>query len=154
MVYVLLPKNTAYAVSHNPSQGYPIVKHCATFTCEQLKINSNHILFSSSLQEELDLSAPNKAAMLGLPKEKKWQIYCSQVDCYYLVLIVSKFNIEICSQRAAAGAAEGEEGGPGSGGHGGRGRLPGRGGTRSALDTQPEPYIQKVNALAMVSWTC
>ncbi len=29
-------------------------------------------------QEELDLSAPNKEAMLSLPKEKKWQIYCSQ----------------------------------------------------------------------------
>jgi hypothetical protein len=29
-------------------------------------------------QEELDLSAVNKAAMLGLPNEKKWQIYCSQ----------------------------------------------------------------------------
>ena len=62
-------------------------------------------------------------------------------------------------QRAAAGAVEGEEGGlggPGGNGPGGRGRgrLPGRGGTRSALDTQPEPYIEKVNALAMVSWTC
>ena len=34
------------------------------------------------------------------------------------------------------------------------GRMPGRGGARSALDTQPEPYIEKVNALAMVSWTC
>ena len=32
----------------------------------------------SFLQEELDLSAPNKSAMLGLPNEKKWQIYCSQ----------------------------------------------------------------------------
>ena len=29
-------------------------------------------------QEELDLSAPNKTAMLSLPQEKKWQIYCSQ----------------------------------------------------------------------------
>ena len=65
------------------------------------------------------------------------------------------FDINFSLQRAAAGAAEGEEGcGPGGVGPGGRGRLPGRGGTRSALDTQPEPYIQKVNALAMVSWTC
>lgn len=30
------------------------------------------------LQEELDLTAPNKAAMLSLPSEKKWQIYCSK----------------------------------------------------------------------------
>lgn len=30
------------------------------------------------LQEELDLTAPNKAAMLSLPSEKKWQIYCSR----------------------------------------------------------------------------
>jgi hypothetical protein len=29
-------------------------------------------------QEELDLTAPNKAAMLSLPDEKKWQIYCSR----------------------------------------------------------------------------
>ncbi|KAL0266624.1 UNVERIFIED_CONTAM: hypothetical protein PYX00_009117 [Menopon gallinae] len=28
--------------------------------------------------EELDLTAPNKAAMLSLPLEKKWQIYCSR----------------------------------------------------------------------------
>jgi len=34
--------------------------------------------FSLSSQEELDLSAPNKSAMLVLPHEKKWQIYCSQ----------------------------------------------------------------------------
>ena len=31
-----------------------------------------------ALQEELDLSAPNKAAMLGLPLEKKWQIWTSR----------------------------------------------------------------------------
>lgn len=30
------------------------------------------------MQEELDLTAPNKASMLGLPLEKKWQIYCSR----------------------------------------------------------------------------
>uniref|UniRef100_A0A8D8QX99 Disheveled-associated activator of morphogenesis 1 n=1 Tax=Cacopsylla melanoneura TaxID=428564 RepID=A0A8D8QX99_9HEMI len=30
------------------------------------------------LVEELDLTAPNKAAMLSLPDEKKWQIYCSR----------------------------------------------------------------------------
>ena len=29
-------------------------------------------------QEELDLSAPNKAAMLTLPLEKKWQIWTSR----------------------------------------------------------------------------
>ena len=59
------------------------------------------------LQEELDLSAPNKSAMLSLPNEKKWQIYCSQ-------------------------------------------KGPAEGGGGSALGTQPEPYIEKVNALAMV----
>ncbi|XP_059086529.1 disheveled-associated activator of morphogenesis 1-A-like isoform X3 [Tigriopus californicus] len=32
----------------------------------------------AELVEELDLSAPNKSAMLSLPNEKKWQIYCSQ----------------------------------------------------------------------------
>ena len=30
------------------------------------------------LQEELDLSAVNRTAMMGLPNEKKWQLYCSQ----------------------------------------------------------------------------
>lgn len=29
-------------------------------------------------QEELDLTAPNKAAMMSLPPQKKWQIYCSR----------------------------------------------------------------------------
>jgi hypothetical protein len=32
----------------------------------------------NNLQEELDLTAPNKAAMLSLPSQKKWQIYCSR----------------------------------------------------------------------------
>ncbi|XP_072154461.1 disheveled-associated activator of morphogenesis 1 isoform X3 [Bemisia tabaci] len=32
----------------------------------------------AELVEELDLTAPNKAAMLDLPAEKKWQIYCSR----------------------------------------------------------------------------
>lgn len=32
----------------------------------------------AELVEELDLTAPNKNAMLSLPPEKKWQIYCSR----------------------------------------------------------------------------
>lgn len=32
----------------------------------------------AELVEELDLTAPNKQAMLSLPPEKKWQIYCSR----------------------------------------------------------------------------
>lgn len=32
----------------------------------------------AELVEELDLTAPNKAAMLDLPPQKKWQIYCSR----------------------------------------------------------------------------
>ena len=59
--------------------------------------------------------------MLSLPKEKKWLIYCSQ--------------------KGSAGGLGGLGGGLG-GRHGG-----GAGG----LETQPEPYIEKVNALAMVS---
>ena len=39
-------------------------------------MNSYSIL--TSVQEELDLSAPNKAAMLSLPLEKKWQIWTSR----------------------------------------------------------------------------
>ena len=35
-------------------------------------------LICCCVQEELDLSAPNKAAMLGLPLEKKWQIWTSR----------------------------------------------------------------------------
>lgn len=38
----------------------------------------NIIMFFFVLQEELDLTAPNKAAMLSLPPQKKWQIYCSR----------------------------------------------------------------------------
>jgi hypothetical protein len=41
---------------------------------KNIKLNWIFLAF----QEELDLSAPNKTAMLSLPKEKKWQIYCSQ----------------------------------------------------------------------------
>lgn len=38
------------------------------------------LFFFSSFfrKDELDLTAPNKAAMLSLPIEKKWQIYCSR----------------------------------------------------------------------------
>ena len=57
--------------------------------------------------EELDLSAPNKSAMLGLPNEKKWQIYCSQ-----------------------------------------KGSQPGG---ETNLSNDPEVYIEKVQALSMVS---
>lgn len=32
----------------------------------------------AELVEELDLTEPNKTAMLSLPPEKKWQIYCSR----------------------------------------------------------------------------
>ncbi|KAJ0176247.1 hypothetical protein K1T71_008421 [Dendrolimus kikuchii] len=32
----------------------------------------------AELVEELDLTAPNKAAMMALPAAKKWQIYCSR----------------------------------------------------------------------------
>ncbi|VEN48316.1 unnamed protein product [Callosobruchus maculatus] len=32
----------------------------------------------AELVEELDLTAPNKAAMMSLPPQKKWQIYCSK----------------------------------------------------------------------------
>lgn len=32
----------------------------------------------AELVEELDLTAVNRAAMMGLPREKKWQIYCGQ----------------------------------------------------------------------------
>ena len=39
-------------------------------------MNSHSIL--TFVQEELDLSAPNKAAMLSLPLEKKWQIWTSR----------------------------------------------------------------------------
>ena len=36
------------------------------------------MFFLPCLQDELDLSATNKAAMMSLPDEKKWQLYCSQ----------------------------------------------------------------------------
>lgn len=37
-----------------------------------------HFIILLLIQEELDLTAPNKAAMLELPEEKKWQIYCNK----------------------------------------------------------------------------
>ena len=41
-----------------------------------VKCHSN--LLCLFLQEELDLTPPNRAAMLALPPEKKWQIYCNR----------------------------------------------------------------------------
>ena len=37
-----------------------------------------YIYNAYDIQEELDLSAPNKAAMLSLPLEKKWMIWTSR----------------------------------------------------------------------------
>lgn len=49
------------------------------FTFPNLLPSFNIIkFFFFVLQEELDLTAPNKAAMLSLPPQKKWQIYCSR----------------------------------------------------------------------------
>ena len=36
------------------------------------------IIVFFSRQEELDLTAANRSAMLELPLEKKWQLYCSR----------------------------------------------------------------------------
>ena len=74
-------------------------------------------------QEELDLSAPNKTAMLSLPKEKKWLIYCSQKgtlgsdtglsnDPEYYIEIVNKlsgteFSMEMEENRNRARSLDG-----------------------------------------------
>ena len=38
----------------------------------------SYLSTSPFFQDELDLSAANKQAMMSLPDEKKWQLYCSQ----------------------------------------------------------------------------
>lgn len=51
-----------------------------------------------ALQEELDLTATNKAAMLSLPSEKKWQIYCSRKKVMKLKVPIFRYHIIIdCS---------------------------------------------------------
>ena len=45
----------------------------------------------AELVEELDLSAPNKAAMLGLPIEKKWQV--NIVMTIGMIIMVRKFTM-------------------------------------------------------------
>ena len=45
----------------------------------------------AELVEELDLSAPNKAAMLGLPIEKKWQV--NIVMTIDMIIMVRKFTM-------------------------------------------------------------
>ncbi|XP_073980936.1 disheveled-associated activator of morphogenesis-like protein isoform X2 [Rhodnius prolixus] len=67
-----------------PEITYCVVDHTGTLSLQTLtptqpippeeELNTKF----AELVEELDLTAPNKAAMLGLPPEKKWQIYCSQ----------------------------------------------------------------------------
>lgn len=49
-------------------------------------------MFCCLPQEELDLTAPNKAAMLELPEEKKWQIYCSKKKILEVNIFVLKVN--------------------------------------------------------------
>ena len=44
----------------------------------------------AELVEELDLSAPNKAAMLGLPIEKKWQVnIVMTIDMIFMVRMIT-----------------------------------------------------------------
>ncbi|KAL1138866.1 hypothetical protein AAG570_008928, partial [Ranatra chinensis] len=67
-----------------PEITYCVVDHTGTLTLQTLtptqpmpseeELNTKF----AELVEELDLTAPNKAAMMSLPSEKKWQIYCSQ----------------------------------------------------------------------------
>ncbi|XP_054261118.1 disheveled-associated activator of morphogenesis 1 isoform X2 [Macrosteles quadrilineatus] len=67
-----------------PEITYCVVDHTGTLSLQTLtptqpmpnedELNAKF----AELVEELDLTAPNKAAMLSLPPEKKWQIYCSQ----------------------------------------------------------------------------
>ena len=45
----------------------------------------------AELVEELDLSAPNKAAMLGLPIEKKWQV--NIVMTIVMIIMVRKITM-------------------------------------------------------------
>ena len=73
------------------------------------------------------MSAPNKSAMLQLPKEKKWQIYCSQ---------------RLVQQQQEMGCLKSNGGG-----------IVGIQETRAASDgniSDPEFYIEKIKALAMV----
>lgn len=49
-----------------------------------------------SLQEELDLTPPNKEAMLELSAEKKWQIYCNKkMVMYFFFLVFGHENLII-----------------------------------------------------------
>ncbi|XP_068085675.1 disheveled-associated activator of morphogenesis 1 isoform X2 [Anabrus simplex] len=67
-----------------PEITYCVVDHAGTLSLQALTptqpMPSEEELNAKFLElvEELDLTAPNKAAMLGLPPEKKWQIYCSR----------------------------------------------------------------------------
>ena len=42
-------------------------------------------------QEELDLTPPNRAAMMALPAEKKWQIYCNRKKVSINQLFICSF---------------------------------------------------------------
>ncbi|XP_039293436.1 disheveled-associated activator of morphogenesis 1 isoform X3 [Nilaparvata lugens] len=67
-----------------PEITYCVVDHTGTLSLQTLtptqpmpgeeELNAKF----AELVEELDLTAPNRAAMMGLPAEKKWQIYCSR----------------------------------------------------------------------------
>lgn len=67
-----------------PEITYCVVDHTGTLSLQTLtptqpmpsedELNTKF----AELVEELDLTAPNKAAMMSLPSEKKWQIYCSR----------------------------------------------------------------------------
>ena len=81
--------------------------------------------------------------MLSLPNEKKWQIYCSQ-----------RLLQEANGGGGGGGGLDGRGGGGRGGGAGGRASAAngmGRGLKRDISD--PEFYIEKIKALAMVSVT-
>ncbi|KAG5884413.1 hypothetical protein JTB14_001406 [Gonioctena quinquepunctata] len=67
-----------------PEITYCVVENTGTLTLQAitptLPMPSQEELDAkfAELVEELDLTAPNKAAMMSLPPQKKWQIYCSR----------------------------------------------------------------------------
>ncbi|CAL8090724.1 unnamed protein product [Orchesella dallaii] len=63
----------------NPADGTVTSSSCLVVTTPPDEINREELDAKfAELVEELDLSLPNKTAMLSLPIEKKWQIYCSR----------------------------------------------------------------------------
>lgn len=82
--------NATDAVQGRIERGFYRISRKCRFSSNDNDRNTNALNCRCTLQKELDLTAPNKAAMMDLTPEKKWQIYRAMKKVTSADLILSR----------------------------------------------------------------